>query len=111
MSEPTRYMYSHKDLVTTQIKDIGVHEGLWMLTVQFGLGAANVENPEDQSNVNPAAIVPVVSIGILKTDTKNALTIDATKVNPAPGTERQTGQRKTAAKPAPKKNPPAAKKR
>lgn len=114
MDEPIiRHLYPHKDLVTALVKDKGIHEGLWMLTVQFGLGAINVdvENPDDSSNVNPAAIVPVVSIGILKAETKNALTIDAAKVNPAPGAARPVGQRKAVNKTAAKKPAPVVKKR
>lgn len=109
MSEPIRYIYSHKDLVATLIKDKGIHAGLWVLTVQFGLGATNVASSEDQNNVNPAAIVPVLNIGILEAETKTGLTVDAAEVNPAPGAVRPTGNKKAAPKAASKKT--ATKKR
>jgi len=81
MAEVGRYTFSHKEVVEALIKLQGLHEGLWMLYVEFGLGAANVGPAEDQ--ITPAAIIPVVKLGLQKGEKENALTVDAAKVNPA----------------------------
>jgi hypothetical protein len=52
-----------------------------MLYVEFGLGAANIGPAEDQ--INPAAIIPVVKLGLQKGTKEDALTVDAAKVNPS----------------------------
>ena len=81
MPEATQYTFSHKEVVEALIKKQGLHAGLWMLYVEFGLGAANVGPAEDQ--ITPAAIVPLVKLGLQKGEKENALTVDAAKVNPA----------------------------
>ena len=81
MAEVGRYKFSHKEVVEALIKKQDLHEGLWMLYVEFGLGAANVGPAEDQ--MTPAAIIPLVSLGLQKGEKENALTVDAAKVNPA----------------------------
>lgn len=93
MAEPTIHFYEHKDLVTALVKDKGIHEGLWALTVQFGLGALNVNQAGDTEEINPAAIVPLLKLGIRSTDTTNGLTVDAAVVNPVVG---QTKAKKKA---------------
>ena len=96
MAEPTIHFYEHKDLVAALVKDKGIHEGLWALTVQFGLGAVNVNQPGDTQDINPAAIVPVLRLGIRSTDSMSGLTVDAAEVNPA------VGQTKAKKKPSSK---------
>lgn len=76
----TRYTFNHKELVETLIKKQGLHEGLWMIYVEFGLSAVNA-GPSDEQLL-PAAVVPIVKIGIQKGEKENSLTVDAAKVNP-----------------------------
>jgi hypothetical protein len=78
----TRYTFTHKELVEALIKTQGLHEGLWSMYVEFGLGAVNAGPSDDQ--LLPAAIVPVVKIGLQKGEKENAITVDAAKVNPKP---------------------------
>lgn len=97
MAEPTIHFYEHKDLVTALVKDKGIHEGLWALTVQFGLGALNINQAGDTEDINPAAIVPLLQVGIRSTNTMNGLTVDAAVVNPIGGqikTKKKAGSKR-----------------
>jgi hypothetical protein len=80
MAEPTQIMFSHKEVVTALLKEQGIHEGIWMLAMQFGFAAANVGSSE--GDLNPAAIVPVIKIGVQRAETQNSLSVDAADVNP-----------------------------
>lgn len=76
------YKFSHLEVVEALIKKQGLHEGIWMLSLQFGIGGINVTNPENHEDLTPAAVVPVVSIGLRKKDALNPLALDASVVNP-----------------------------
>ena len=82
MAESTQFMFSHQDVVTELLKSQGIHEGIWMLVINFGFGAAAVGQSEGSSELNPTAIIPVLRIGIQLTDQLNSLSVDAAKVNP-----------------------------
>lgn len=82
MAETTQIMFSHKDTVTALIKAADIHEGIWMLAINFGLGATNVGQMEDGSDINPAAIIPVLKLGLQRADKLSAMAVDASEVNP-----------------------------
>lgn len=83
MAELDQYKFSHKDLVEALIKQQGLHSGVWKLTVEFGIGAANIgKNPTD-TEIFPAAIVPIVKFGLTRVDVEDSLAVDASRVNPA----------------------------
>ena len=75
--------FSHKEIAEALVKYHGVHEGLWGIYVKFALGAANIQRGPDSAEIVPAAVVPVVAVGIQRFDSENGLTVDAAKVNPA----------------------------
>jgi hypothetical protein len=75
-----RIVTSHKKVAEALIKMHGLHEGIWGVYLRFALGAANVGDSEEQ--LNPAAIVPVVEIGLQKFEKETNLSVDAAKVNP-----------------------------
>lgn len=80
MGEATQFNFSHRELLDLLIKAQDVHEGLWTLVVNFGLGAGNVgPNPNE---LNPAAIATVLSVAIQRTTENTNLTIDAATSNP-----------------------------
>lgn len=83
MAEPAEYEFSHKEAVTALIRQQGLHEGLWMLSVRFGFTVTNI-TAAGGDEMNPAAIVPVTNIGLRRVTEENSLTVDAAKVNPAP---------------------------
>jgi hypothetical protein len=82
MAEASQIMFSYKEVVEALIKKQGLHEGIWTLSVNFGMQATNVGVSE--SDLKPSAIVAILGIGLQKTDKDNALSVDATKVNPKP---------------------------
>lgn len=82
MPEITQYTFSHRELVEILVKQQGLHEGIWGLYVRFGLGASNVG--ESPAQLQPAAIIPVVEIGLQKFDRETGISVDAAKVNPKP---------------------------
>jgi hypothetical protein len=77
---------TYKDVTLALIKQQNLHEGIWQLYIEFGIGAANmpiaVEN-EDTLRLSPTAIVPLKVIGLFKVDKESPLALDASKVNPA----------------------------
>jgi hypothetical protein len=82
MAETTQLMFSHKEVVTALLKEQDIHEGIWMLSVQFGMGAANVGADEESGELNPAAIIPVLKIGLQRSDKLNSISVDAAVANP-----------------------------
>ena len=81
MAELTQLFFSHKEVVTALIKQQNIHEGIWALAVNFGCGAANVGQTADGMDANPAAIIPVLGIGLQRVHVENNMSIDAAKVN------------------------------
>lgn len=93
MAEITQVQYTHKELLALMLKDQGIHEGIWALMVGFGLGVANV-GPSD-NEVNPAAIIPLLHVGLQKGTLLNNITVDAAEVNPRQKTKNtESGTKK-----------------
>jgi len=80
MPEPSNYVFSYTEVVTALIRAADIHEGIWGLSVRFGLSATNVG--ESESVLRPAAIIPLVEIGLTKFEKENNIAVDAKKVNP-----------------------------
>jgi hypothetical protein len=80
MPETGQIVFSHREIVETLIKKQGLHSGIWALFVRFGLAASNIGPTE--SEVNPAAIVPIVEMGLQKAEKESNIAVDAAKVNP-----------------------------
>ena len=83
MAETKQIVFTHREVAEAFIRYHGIHEGLWGLYVEFGLAAANINTtPPPNADIVPAAIVPILKLGIQRFDTPNSLTADAAKVNP-----------------------------
>ena len=82
MAEPTQLMFKNKEVAEALVKAAGIHDGHWMLVATFGLGAGNVGKGPDDEDTAPAAIIPLLGLGIQRTEGPNALTVDAAAVNP-----------------------------
>ena len=92
MAEPTQFVFSHKEVVEALLKRQNMHDGIWGLYVKFGIAAANVGPiPGD---VLPAAIVPIVEIGLQKVEQENNIAVDAAVVNPRPRPATGAAERK-----------------
>jgi hypothetical protein len=94
MGEPTQIMFKFTEIAELLVKKQGLHEGLWAITIRFGLNATNIPGPT--GDLLPTAILPVVEMGLIKFEKPNSLTVDAAKVNPAPK-NKPAEQRKRAA--------------
>ncbi len=80
MAEASQFMFSYKEIVEALVKKQGLHEGIWVLSVNLGMQATNVGPTE--SDLKPAALVAIMGIGIQKADKETNLSVDAAKVNP-----------------------------
>ncbi len=84
MPENTQITFSHREIIELLIKERNIHEGVWRLTIVFGLQAVNFGSP-GSNDVFPSAIVPVQKIGIQRVgddELPDGITVDAAKVNP-----------------------------
>jgi len=81
MAEATQLVFSHKEVATALVKAHGLHEGIWGLYVKFGIAGVNVGMTP--SEMNPAAIVPILEIGLQRFEAENNIAVNAAMVNPA----------------------------
>jgi hypothetical protein len=95
MADPTQFMLSHKRIVELIIKDAGLHEGHWMLAVNFGLGPGNFGPTEE--TMSPGAVLAITQIGIQRVPTAApaALVVDAAEVNPRERARTPKGRSKS----------------
>jgi hypothetical protein len=80
MAEASQFAFSFKEVVEALIKQQGLHEGIWTLSVNFGMQATNIG--ANELDLKPSAIVGILAIGLQKADKENSLSLDAAKVNP-----------------------------
>ena len=80
MPELEKITLTHAEVAEALIRYSDIHEGLWAIYAEFGLAAGNIG--PDPKDVNPAAIVPLVKLGLQKVSEPNNLTVDAATVNP-----------------------------
>ena len=94
MAEANQILFDYKEVAEALIRKQNIHEGLWGIYVEFGLGAININTEQGPDSLTPAAIVPVRRIGIQRFPEANSLTVDAAQVNPSPpSNKRQTKSR------------------
>jgi hypothetical protein len=85
MAETKSISFDFKEIAELLVKNQGIHEGLWAIYVEFGIGAGNVgPSPEE---LKPAAIIPVMKLGIQRVEEPSNLSVDASIVNPSPGSK------------------------
>ena len=92
MAETALIAFTHKEVVEALLKKQGIHKGLWSIYLKFGIGGANIGGSD--SDLNPSAIVPVLQIGLQKSEKENNLSADAAKVNPKATSHARTRKRK-----------------
>jgi hypothetical protein len=88
MPETNQLIFSFKEVVTALIKAHDIHEGIWGFIVNFGMSAQNVGPNENE--LRPTALIPILTVGLMKADKETNLTVDAAKVNPAMPTNSKT---------------------
>ena len=60
MAEVNQYVFDFKEIVEALLKKQGIHEGIWGIYVEFGLGASNVGPTDEQ--LLPTAFVPIIDL-------------------------------------------------
>lgn len=88
MTESTQIMYDTKKLVSILLKDQGIHDGTWALTVEFVLGVGMSGPNADQ--IMPTAMASVAKVGISRADEGATFSFDASELNPTPGRVRKS---------------------
>jgi hypothetical protein len=84
MAEVKSYVFDYKEVAEALIRQHGIHEGVWGIYMEFGILGTNITSGPPEERTIPAAIVPVLKIGIQRFDQPNSLTVDAAEVNPPP---------------------------
>jgi len=89
MPEKEKVAFNHKEITEMLIKQDNIHEGYWGIYFEFAMFGGMIPFPPPQNTapspetpLMPAAIIPIIKIGITKFDSPNALTVDAAQVNP-----------------------------
>jgi len=83
MPEVKNILFSHQELAEILVKEQDIHEGLWGVYIEFAIQGANISSDISGQSLLPAAIVPVLKIGIQRFAEPSQLTVDASIVNPA----------------------------
>ena len=106
MAEPRAFSYKFKEIAEILVKEQDLHEGFWGISFEFAIGAGMIPYPQgDNANLIPAAIVPVIKVGIHKFDEPNSLTVDAAEVNPLPSKKSSRKKKAAAKETSPKESP------
>ena len=82
MGEPESIMFEYTEILQALVKQQGIHEGIWGLTIKFGLQVGNIQMGE--KDAVPGVIIPLVKMGIQRLDKASPLSVDAAEVNPPP---------------------------
>lgn len=81
MPQPaTEYIFSHENIARLMLKDRGISEGLWLLTIGFSMSGATIGPSQEEAL--PSAIVGIQSFGLQSTEHKGPMVFDAAKLNP-----------------------------
>ena len=93
MPETKNIVFTYKEVAEALVRKADIHEGLWGLYMEFGIGGANIgSSPE--GDLQPAAIVAISKLGIQRFEKPNNLTVDASEVNPEIITKKITPKKK-----------------
>ncbi|MCY4602409.1 MAG: hypothetical protein OXF27_21100 [Acidobacteria bacterium] len=80
MAEANQIIFTYKEITTALLKQQGIHSGIWGIYVKFGIQGTNI-GPSDDALV-PAAILPLIEVGLQRFDKVNNLSVDAAVENP-----------------------------
>ena len=89
MPETKNMVFTFKEIAAALIRETDIHEGLWGLFVKFGLAGANIQSAPGKEDLRPAAVIPILELGIQRFDESNNLTVDASEVNPKPKAKKK----------------------
>ncbi len=89
MAEPKQITFTFQEVVEALLKKQGIHEGVWAIYIRFGISGANITDMATQSkeSLRPAAVVPLLEIGLQRFEEVTGISVDAAVVNPSPKAE------------------------
>ncbi|MHB8413360.1 MAG: hypothetical protein ACYDDI_15640 [Candidatus Acidiferrales bacterium] len=79
MAEASQIVFSYKEIAEALVKKQGLHEGVWGLFVKFGMQATNIG--PNENDLKPAAVIPILELGLQKFEKENNLSVDAAKIS------------------------------
>jgi hypothetical protein len=92
MADVKQFAFSYKEIAEILVKKQDLHEGIWGIFVKFGISGVNVGSSD--VDIRPAAVVPILEIGLQRFEAENNLAVDAAKVNPAEAAKSSRPSRK-----------------
>jgi ribosomal protein L14 len=79
MATPKQIVFSFKEIAEILVREQKeIKEGHWGIFVRFGLQATNIIDSDDRAL--PAAIVPIVEMGLQPFEKPSSMTVDAAEV-------------------------------
>lgn len=74
--------YSTNELTKLLLERHDIHEGNWILTVNFGFLAMNIRQSDTDTEVSPSGIVSVQRVGLQRLAEPLPFSVDAAVANP-----------------------------
>jgi hypothetical protein len=91
MGKPEVITFEYREVVEQLLLRQGITEGRWAIYVEFGIGGVNVASTPG-GDYAPAAIVPVLKLGIQRTDEATNISVDARELGSAKGRAKPTNR-------------------
>ena len=82
MNGMTQIIYDPRELIAMILKERGIHDGMWTLSVEFQLGVGFAGTQPSQAL--PTAMASVSRIGIARANEQGGISFDAAELNPPP---------------------------
>lgn len=80
MAETSQIAFSYREVAESLVKQADLHEGLWGVSVKFGMQASNFG--PNEHDLKPTVIIPILEFQLTRFEKETNLTVDAAKVNP-----------------------------
>ena len=81
MPETKNIEFDYKEIAEALVRYADLHDGIWGIEIKFGIQGTNIGFGPG-SDLTPAAIVPILKLGLQRFSEPNNLTVDASKINP-----------------------------
>lgn len=78
MPEAKQFTFTYQELASMMVRELGISEGLWGVYINFGIRGANIG--QDNTDLRPSAIIPVLEVGLRRFDEPSNLTVDAAEI-------------------------------
>jgi len=79
---PESQMLSIRDVTILLVKQLAIHEGLWILSLHFMTQGVNAHLNDDLATTCPAMLTRVDQVGLQRVHEAHPMAVDAAVVNP-----------------------------